>query len=189
MTVKSEDIDDQDSGDDEEEDEDENEEDDGEDVSEEDGEESENRKSKVPKVKNSKDKKENQEENEMISGKFIKRKKNTYLSKLERKNRKIARMKNNKEERRSEYTAEKKEKAAQVSVTRILTDKDFKRIDEALAVQHVTSARKGKKRPLEEERGELVKLSDIENIHKRKRHDYEARQETVRVRIFVYLIY
>ncbi|XP_033227389.1 protein SDA1 homolog [Belonocnema kinseyi] len=148
---------------------------------EEDDDESERRNSKVPKVKKSKnDKEEESEEEDEVSEKFIKRKKKTYATKLERKKRKIERMRKSKEDSRTEYTAEKKEKAAQVSVTRILTDKDFKRIDEALAVQQVVHAKKGKKRPLEEERGELVKLGDIENIFKRKRHDYEARQETVR---------
>lgn len=111
-------------------------------------------------------------------------KKKTYATKLERKKRKIAMLAKNREQKKTEYTAEKKEKASQISVERILTDEDFKRIDMALVKQQVTHAKRGVKRPHDEDRGELVKLGDIENIYKKKRHDKEARQETVRVIIF-----
>ena len=148
------------------------------------------------KVKNQEDKEgntkkefENAEANNTISKKAPRNlKKKTYFSKLERKKRKIEMLAKNKEQKRTEYVAENKEKAAQISVERILTDEDFKRIDMALVKQQVTHAKRGVKRILEEDRGELVKLGDIENIFKKKRHDYAARLETVKVFVFYYLI-
>lgn len=50
---------------------------------------------------------------------------------------------------KEEVAAQKKEKAAQVSVSRLLTDEDFKRID-AAQIRKQMHAAKGIKRPLEE---------------------------------------
>ncbi|XP_023245373.1 protein SDA1 homolog [Copidosoma floridanum] len=51
-----------------------------------------------------------------------------------------------------------------------------------LAKQQVTHAKKGIKRPLEEEKGkgELVKLGDIENIYKRRKFTKEERVASVK---------
>ncbi|XP_065161223.1 protein SDA1 homolog [Atheta coriaria] len=79
----------------------------------------------------------------------------------------------------------KTEQAQQVSIGRLLTDEDFKRIDIANAKKQVTTASKGIKRKLEEENAKkdpsgLVKLGDIENIYKKRKHDKQARIEAVR---------
>lgn len=74
-----------------------------------------------------------------------------------------------------------------ISNERLLTDKDFRRIDVALAKQDVTYVKRGAKRPHNQietsQGGELVKLSDIENVYKKRKHDKAARQKSVKVRI------
>lgn len=102
---------------------------------------------------------------------------------------------------------EKAEKAKQVSTSRILTDADFKKIDSAQLRKQVQAFRKGKrgkKRAIEPKgddegnddlegddyegdgaelgingREELVKLANIEMVHKKRKHDKEARLQTV----------
>ncbi|XP_050437859.1 protein SDA1 homolog [Adelges cooleyi] len=77
---------------------------------------------------------------------------------------------------------EKKEKAAQVSTMRILSDEDFKRIEIAQLSKQMTTAR-NRKRPAEPEessRGELVRLRDIENIYKKRKHDKQTRIESIK---------
>lgn len=78
----------------------------------------------------------------------------------------------------------KKELAKKVTLERILTDEDFKRIDLANVKKQVEYARKGIKRKLEEAAAtapsELVKLGDIENIYKKRKHDKQTRVESVR---------
>ncbi|XP_017776201.1 PREDICTED: protein SDA1 homolog [Nicrophorus vespilloides] len=78
----------------------------------------------------------------------------------------------------------KVEQAKQVSLDRLLTDEDFKRIDLANVKKQVfSSSAKGLKRKIDEsvpERSDLVKLGDIENIYKRKKHDKQTRLETVK---------
>ncbi|XP_012278204.1 protein SDA1 homolog [Orussus abietinus] len=103
-------------------------------------------------------------------------------TKLDRKKEKMQRRATFKAEAKQELTAEKKEMAAKISVERLLTDDDFKRIDKALVKQQITHAKRGVKRPLEEDtsRGELVKLGDIENIFKKRKHDKQARLESVK---------
>ncbi|KAK0179411.1 hypothetical protein PV327_005167 [Microctonus hyperodae] len=102
-------------------------------------------------------------------------------TKLERKKDKMARMAKVKQEKKVEITAEKKAKAAQISVERLLTDDDFKKIDTALVKQQVTHAKRGVKRPLvEDNRDELVKLDDIENIFKKRKHDKQTRIDQVK---------
>ncbi|CAH0547881.1 unnamed protein product [Brassicogethes aeneus] len=81
-------------------------------------------------------------------------------------------------------TQEKKELAHKVTLDRLLTDEDFRRIDMANVKKQVKSTSKGLKRKLEEEKvsqaGDLVKLSDIENIYKKKKHDKQTRMESVK---------
>uniref|UniRef100_A0A1B6FWD5 Protein SDA1 n=1 Tax=Cuerna arida TaxID=1464854 RepID=A0A1B6FWD5_9HEMI len=76
----------------------------------------------------------------------------------------------------------KKKQAAEVSVMRILTDDDFKEIDAALIRKHVDAPKKGVKRKIEDlkEKKELVSLADIENIYKKRKHDKQARIESVK---------
>ncbi|XP_046688430.1 protein SDA1 homolog, partial [Homalodisca vitripennis] len=76
----------------------------------------------------------------------------------------------------------KKKQAAEVSVMRILTDDDFKEIDAALIRKQVEAPKKGVKRKMEDlkEKKELVSLADIENIYKKRKHDRQARIESVK---------
>ncbi|XP_013104902.2 protein SDA1 homolog [Stomoxys calcitrans] len=69
-----------------------------------------------------------------------------------------------------------KEAAQELALTRIFTDEDFKRINAANLKKTVTNARK---RPLEKDREEFVKLDKIEMIYKKRKHDKESRLETV----------
>lgn len=75
------------------------------------------------------------------------------------------------------------DKAKQVVLDRILTDEDFKRIELANIKKKVEPS-KGIKRKIAEDAykppSELVKLGDIENIFKKRRHDKLARLETVK---------
>ncbi|XP_030372088.1 protein SDA1 homolog [Scaptodrosophila lebanonensis] len=71
---------------------------------------------------------------------------------------------------------DQKEAAQELALTRIFTDEDFKRINAANLKKTVTSARK---RPLEQDRSEFVKLNSIEMIFKKRKHDKESRLETV----------
>jgi len=91
---------------------------------------------------------------------------------------------------------DKKIKAREITVGKILTDEDFRKIDAAQLRKQVVGVRmggnKGKKRTaaeadLDEEekevggaRNELVRLEDIEMIYKKKRHDKEARMELIK---------
>lgn len=68
------------------------------------------------------------------------------------------------------------EAAQELALTRIFTDDDFKKIDLANVKKSVTNSRK---RPLEAEKSEFVKLDKIEMIYKKRKHDKEARLETV----------
>ena len=90
---------------------------------------------------------------------------------------------------------EKQKKAREATIGKILTDEDFRKIDAAQLKKQVVGVKKGgkgKKRSateaeldidLEEAepsgRNELVNLDDIELIHKKKRHDKEARMESI----------
>nr|XP_018913921.1 PREDICTED: protein SDA1 homolog isoform X1 [Bemisia tabaci] len=81
---------------------------------------------------------------------------------------------------KEQVAEEKRREAALISSTRILTDEDFAAIDAAQARKHAEAA-KNLKRKAEAlyDSAERVKLEDIENIYKKKRHDKEARMETV----------
>ena len=89
---------------------------------------------------------------------------------------------------------EKEEKAKLVTASRILSDAEFKKIESAQIkkqVQAIRKNKKGKKRTIREvtedenvissglHRDELVSLANIEMVHKKRRHDKEARLATV----------
>ncbi|CAG9819276.1 unnamed protein product [Phaedon cochleariae] len=86
--------------------------------------------------------------------------------------------------RKLENLKQKKENAQKISLERLLTDEDFKRIDMANVRKQVFSTKKGLKRKIEETPveapSELVKLSDIENIYKKRKHDKQTRMESVK---------
>ncbi|CAB3224123.1 unnamed protein product [Arctia plantaginis] len=75
---------------------------------------------------------------------------------------------------------EKVQSAREIAMETIFTDEDFKRIAAAQLKKSI-SGTKRKSDVLEEENesSELVQLAAIENIHKKKKHDYNARLETV----------
>ncbi|XP_016930347.2 protein SDA1 homolog [Drosophila suzukii] len=81
-----------------------------------------------------------------------------------------------KKEKKDMKILNQKEAAQELALTRIFTDEDFKRINAANLKKTVTSARK---RPLEQDRAEFVKLNSIEMIYKKRKHDKESRLETV----------
>ncbi|XP_057656500.1 protein SDA1 homolog [Diorhabda carinulata] len=89
-----------------------------------------------------------------------------------------------KRKQKAESAKLKKEQAQKISLEKILTDEDFKKIDAANIRKQVFTTKKGIKRKLEETPveapSELVKLSDIENIYKKRKHDKQARIESVR---------
>jgi protein SDA1 len=107
----------------------------------------------------------------------------------------------NDDKEESKKGKEKKEKAPEMDPldrlalakelisTTILTDEDFKKMEKLQMQKEIVGARKGsaKKRKASEafdntaaQVNELVDLAAIENIHKKRRHDKEARLETVR---------
>ncbi|XP_015766763.1 PREDICTED: protein SDA1 homolog [Acropora digitifera] len=79
---------------------------------------------------------------------------------------------------------DKKSKAARISQTRLLTDEDFQKMRNMEAARAL-NIKSSKKRKMEvdvdepPERGELISVGDIENIHKKRKHDKESRLETV----------
>lgn len=86
-----------------------------------------------------------------------------------------------KAKRSSKMEKEEKIKTARnIAMETIFTDEDFKRIQAAQVKKHISGMKR--KKPVdddEEESGELVQLSAIENIHKKRKHDKNARLETV----------
>lgn len=121
----------------------------------------------------------------------ISRKKNALTKQL-KKAQKLEKKAKHKFEKNEELTAERKTKASVISTERLLTDKDFRRIDVALAKQDVTYVKRGVKRTRDQKEtdqgGELVKLGDIENIYKKRKHDKAARQKSVKVRTNCYIL-
>lgn len=114
------------------------------------------------------------------------RKKNV-LTKQQKKTQKLEKRTKQKTERNKELMAERRMKASLISTERLLTDEDFKKIDVALVKQEVTYTKRGIKRKhdqveTEKPSEELVKLSNIENIYKKRKHDKAARLESVKVR-------
>ena len=80
-------------------------------------------------------------------------------------------------------------KAQEIMTTRLLTDEDFHRINTLQATKQVEKYSKAvKKRKLKEmqeqqeeaeRRGEIVSLRSIEMVHKKRRHDKEARLQSI----------
>ncbi|KAL6448901.1 hypothetical protein ACFW04_000565 [Cataglyphis niger] len=105
------------------------------------------------------------------------------LTKQQKKAQKLEMKEKLKSEQNVDLT-EKNTKASLISIERLLTDKDFRKIDVALAKQEVTYAKRAAKRTHEQietnQDGELVKLSDIENIYKKRKHDKATRQKSVK---------
>ncbi|XP_050465864.1 protein SDA1 homolog [Cataglyphis hispanica] len=106
------------------------------------------------------------------------------LTKQQKKAQKLEMKEKLKSEQNVDLTTEKNTKASLISIERLLTDKDFRKIDVALAKQEVTYAKRAAKRTHEQietnQDGELVKLSDIENIYKKRKHDKATRQKSVK---------
>lgn len=71
---------------------------------------------------------------------------------------------------------DEKQAAQELALTRLFTDDDFKRIDAENIKKHTQNARK---RPVEAEKSEYVRLDDIEMIFKKRKTDKLARLETV----------
>lgn len=115
----------------------------------------------------------------------VSKKKKNFLTKRLRKAQKLEKKAQQKSEKNEELTAERKTKASVISTERLLTDKDFRKIDVALAKQEITYVKRGAKRSRDQvetnQGGELVKLSDIENIYKKRKHDKVERQKSVKV--------
>ncbi|XP_017887362.1 protein SDA1 homolog [Ceratina calcarata] len=107
---------------------------------------------------------------------------NKKLSKIEKKRLKLKKQEEAKQKKKEAKTSEKREKATLVSNERLLTDEDFMKIDAELAKQQVTYTKRSLKRPhpSDAERGDFVKLTDIENIYKKRKHDKQARIESVK---------
>lgn len=113
--------------------------------------------------------------------------KKNVLTKQQKKAQKLEKKAKQKAEQNEKLTAENKTKASLISIERLLTDEDFRKIDAALVKREVTCAKRGVKRThdqieTEKQSGELIKLSNIENIYKKRKHDKAARLESVKVR-------
>lgn len=75
---------------------------------------------------------------------------------------------------------EKVQSAREIAMETIFTDEDFKRIEAAQLKKAVSGTkRKSNVTEEEDESGELVQLSAIENIHKKRKHDKDARLDSV----------
>ncbi|XP_066250256.1 protein SDA1 homolog [Euwallacea similis] len=86
---------------------------------------------------------------------------------------------------KQEILKEKKTLAHKATLERILTDEDFKRIDMANVRKQLQSTNKSQKRKLDDSetlknKEDLVKLGDIENIYKKRKHDKQTRIESVK---------
>nr|CAG4641542.1 EOG090X030C [Eurycercus lamellatus] len=93
---------------------------------------------------------------------------------------------------------ERRSRAAAISLSRILTDKDFSRIDAAQVKKQMEVSKARNKRKIADDlddsikrqdlfflfkcgtvSGELVRLDDIEKVYKKRRHDKDSRLATV----------
>lgn len=74
---------------------------------------------------------------------------------------------------------EKVDSARNIAMETIFTDEDFKRIDAAQVKKHISGVKRKSVVEEEDESGELVQLSAIENIHKKRKHDKSARLDSV----------
>lgn len=108
---------------------------------------------------------------------------NTSKTNKKKQKRKILKAKKPSEKTPEVDPQNKVEMAQKISLERIFTDEDFKKIDKENVKKQMRAA-KGLKRKLAEEetaeRSELVQLGDIENIYKKRKHDKKARIESVR---------
>ena len=64
-------------------------------------------------------------------------------------------------------------------------DEDLQKIDQPNIQQHLQNSKAGRKRRIGEtdplnSKSDLIKLSDIENIYKKRKHDKQTRMETVK---------
>lgn len=71
---------------------------------------------------------------------------------------------------------DKKEAAIELAATRIFSDADFKKMELEQVKKRVTGLRK---KEMEREKSEFVKLDDIEMIYKKKKNDKQTRIESV----------
>ncbi|ETN60898.1 mystery 45A [Anopheles darlingi] len=78
----------------------------------------------------------------------------------------------------SEQTLNTAEAMQELALTKIFTDADFARIEQERVKKQVTHH--SRKRQLETERSEFVKLDSIEMIYKRRKTDKEARVESMK---------
>jgi protein SDA1 len=82
---------------------------------------------------------------------------------------------------------EKVKRAEDITQNRILTQEEFQKIRVRNVAKTMGPDKKGRKRKSQEdsqkESGEIIQLDDIEKIHKKRRHDYESRLETVMVNL------
>lgn len=76
---------------------------------------------------------------------------------------------------------EKVDAARNIAMETIFTDDDFKRIETAQIKKQVSGVKRNRQviDNEENEKGDLVELSAIENIHKKRKHDKNARLESV----------
>ncbi|XP_034830491.1 protein SDA1 homolog [Maniola hyperantus] len=82
--------------------------------------------------------------------------------------------------KQSQNAEEKIKVAREIAMDKIFTDEDFKRIEAAQIKKSVTGVKRNRSVVEEEDEStELVQLSAIENIHKKRKHDKNARLETV----------
>nr|CAG4643804.1 EOG090X030C [Lepidurus arcticus] len=79
-----------------------------------------------------------------------------------------------------------KDKARAITTSRFLSDKDFQKIEASqlrkqLELSKVGGKHKRKSATMDEvkERTELVRLDDIEKVHKKRKHDKESRLQTI----------
>lgn len=85
-----------------------------------------------------------------------------------------------KAKRTNQNVEDKIKVAREIAMDKIFTDEDFKRIEAAQIKKAVTGVKRNRSIVEEEEESaELVQLSAIENIHKKRKHDKNARLETV----------
>lgn len=118
---------------------------------------------------------EDEEENTVDKEKQTKEKQVTESTSNSTKSRKILKAKPI-----SKNIEEKIKVARDIAMDKIFTDEDFKRIEAAQIKKSVSGVKRNKSFIEEEENeSELVQLSAIENIHKKRKHDYNARLETV----------
>ncbi|XP_055639043.1 protein SDA1 homolog [Toxorhynchites rutilus septentrionalis] len=75
-------------------------------------------------------------------------------------------------------TLTSKEAVQELALTKIFTDADFQRIEQEQIKKKMTH--NSKKRQLEKEKSEFVKLDDIEMIYKKRKTDKEARLESMK---------